>query len=277
MTMNETDNTIFHRDGDRYLPTARASSPWDSRLLHGGSMAGLLAYVLEAHGDGQMQFVRITNDLFRPGPLAPIEARVRTVRHGRQVHALEATLSADGVDFARAAALQLRPTPIDLPAHAQPSSEHPPGPQDLPTVGFLGKRDPSKPPPPGLNAAMEMRLVSGFQFKGEGCAWMRLAAPFMDGEPASPLVHMGVLSDMGNGLGQIYLGGQAACINADISLNLLRLPRSEWVCLESVTQLGHHGLGTVCTRFYDTEGPIGQVMQSQVARLLAPARRPEAG
>jgi hypothetical protein len=44
-----------------------------------------------------------------------------------------------------------------------------------------------------------------------------------------------------------------------------------------VTQLGHHGLGTVCTRFYDTEGPIGQVMQSQVARLLAPARRPEAG
>ena len=40
-------DAIFHRDGDLFVPSEYASSPWYRGYVHGGPPAGLLARCIE--------------------------------------------------------------------------------------------------------------------------------------------------------------------------------------------------------------------------------------
>ena len=101
--------SIYEVDGDRMVPTQVARGPWSPDAQHGGGPAGLLARALERADPGEAHFVsRLTIELLRPVPLAPLEIRTRTVRPGRRVQWLEGSLVADDVEVVRAIALRLR-------------------------------------------------------------------------------------------------------------------------------------------------------------------------
>ena len=66
--------------------------------MHGGAPSALFATVCETHDPGPAAFVaRVTVELMRPVPLAPLELRVRTIRPGRKVQWIEAMLLADAL------------------------------------------------------------------------------------------------------------------------------------------------------------------------------------
>src|SRR5258708_13121137 len=106
---------LFERDGSRYVPTQLARGPWSPNALHGGAPSALFATVCEQHDPGPAAFVaRITVELMRPVPLAPLELRVRTIRPGKKVQWLRAPLPP------AARPRTAPPTPPPLPPHPGP-------------------------------------------------------------------------------------------------------------------------------------------------------------
>lgn len=268
---------VFRRDGDQFVPTASAGSPWGAGLLHGGSPAGLLARGIErAAGDSGLQVSRLTIDLFRPVPSVPLTVEVRPVREGRRIAVFEAWLYAEGVEVSRASGLLLQPSvaAVELPAQVQPSRCEFESPESLPTTGLMAR--PGQAPeaalrPPGLtgfHTTVEVRRFEGDPGSGRGIAWFRLPVPFVEGEETSPLVRVAAISDLANGLGHIRASEGLGFINADINMHLYRLPEGEWICLETTGTATEHGLGLMETVVHDVHGPVGRVSQALLANQV---------
>ena len=97
------DEALFIRDGAAYVPTASAGGPWSPSHLHGGSPTGLLALLMErASADTGLRLSRLTVDLLRPVPSAPLSAEISVVRAGRRLRILQGSLLADGKEVCRA-------------------------------------------------------------------------------------------------------------------------------------------------------------------------------
>ena len=73
----------------RYQPTGFSRGPWSPHALHGGPTAALVAHaaeqVLADSGADARLPVRLTLDLERPVPLAPLTVHAEIVRPGRKV------------------------------------------------------------------------------------------------------------------------------------------------------------------------------------------------
>ena len=270
-----TDDAIFIPEGDAFMPTAKAASPWGPGLLHGGPPAGLLARAVErAKTDADMHVSRLTIDRFRPVPSQPLRTEVRTLRQGRRIAVLEASLIAGDTEVSRATALLLRQSEVSLPANALPPERWVPAHEGVPTTSMSGtfradadgqRRGPSGGATlPGFHTAVEVRRVGGEPGSGRATAWIRIPVPFVAGEETTPLVRVAALSDFGNALGHVRPNEEVGFINADITLYLHRLPEGEWVCLEAHGVAQEHGLGMVETVVLDMHGPIGRVCQALI-------------
>jgi acyl-coenzyme A thioesterase PaaI-like protein len=103
-------DALFRREGGLFVPGDKAASPWGAGLLHGGAPAALLAFGAEQAKANAALFVsRLTIDLFRPVPKAPLELRTKDIRTGRRIQVLESSLWHEGVEMCRATALLLMP------------------------------------------------------------------------------------------------------------------------------------------------------------------------
>lgn len=275
---------IFRRDGDRFIPTELARSPWGTGLLHGGPPAGLLARAIEqASPDQELHVARLTIDLFRPVPKQPLRTEVRVAREGRRIAVLEASLIADDVEVARASGLLLRQSEIDLPEAYLPASLLHPLPEGLPMTGLSAIMQPDRgvqravresdvPPGGGFHTTVEVKRVSGAPGTGRATAWIRIPVPFVEGEELTPLVRVAATSDFGNALGHIRASEEFGFINADITLYLHRLPEGEWLCLETASSGQPHGIGLVETIVHDLNGAFGRVSQALIVNRRAPGR-----
>src|SRR4051812_47465470 len=167
----ERYGAVFERDGTRYVPTQLARGPWNPRALHGGAPAALFATVCESHDPGPAAFVaRLTVELMRPVPLAPLELAVRTIRPGRKVQWLEATLCDEGgQEVARATALRIRAGEVNTLGSVHPAVEPPPAPDSVPNHNF-----PFGEGAVGFWNVHDVRLVRGDWLEpGPGVAWFR--------------------------------------------------------------------------------------------------------
>jgi acyl-CoA thioesterase len=107
-----------------------------------------------------------------------------------------------------------------------------------------------------------MRFVEGsFYEAGPASAWMRMVLPIVAGEDPTPLQQVAALSDFGNGLSRVLAGGWWF-INADLTVYLERYPRSEWMLLQSRTDLDGAGVGLAQSELFDADGSIGHALQS---------------
>lgn len=264
-------DAIFVPEGDAFVPTDLARSPWGPNLLHGGPPAGLLARAIEnAVRDGDMHPARMTIDLFRPVPKQPLRVAVEAIREGNRIAVLQASLLADGMEVARASALMLRQSEVELPANVLPPARYVEGPEGLPITGLSGVMNREGASPAlnpllgGFHTTVEVKRVSGVPGSGQATAWIRIPVPFVLGEEISPLVRVAATSDFGNALGHIRPSEQVGFINADITLYLHRLPEGEWVGLETKGVAQPHGLGMVESVVHDEHGAIGRVVQALI-------------
>ncbi len=269
--IDDTVPALFVADAQgRYHPTRYAVGPWDPRLLHGGATGGLVAHALEAADPAPaLQFVRLSIDLLRPVPLAPLTAQARVVRSGARLCVLEAELRHEDKIVVKAQALKLMPDPVTVPEHARPDRPLPADPESLPITDLMGRPLPEAGARrPSMHHCIEAKRVHGFALRGEGAAWLRCAVPVVQGAALSPFGRVAALADFGNGLAQLQVDSRTGCINADISLHLLRLPVAEWICLDARAELFDHGLGAVHTALFDPAGYIGRVTQTLLTRRM---------
>lgn len=261
-------NALFLREGDFYLPTELSGGPWNPEHLHGGPPTGLLAHGFEAAvGMPDMRLARLTIDLLRPVPRAPLRLSISTVRAGRRLQLLAGSLLAGDVEVSRATALFLAQQEVEVPEFARFACETLPSRDGLPittlseATSYMGKKNLLQ----GLHTTALACRIDGMRGRGEGRAWMRLPVPVVAGEPVSTTVQAATLCDFGNGVGQLRINDDIGCINTDISLSLHRVPRGEWLGLDAVGKMQPNGGGLVETTLYDDDGPVGCVVQATLA------------
>lgn len=267
------EQALFVLDGARVVPCESARGPWTADALHGGPVAALVARAAEAcEADPAMQVARLTVELQRPVPVAPLELTAAVTRPGRKVQVVDVALSAGGVEVVRGRALRIRRHEAGAPAGEGLAGAADDGP--VPGV------DAGAPPPPdaGTHAVMrigdyrafhnsgaELRYVAGrFEESGPASVWVRLAVPLVAGEEPSPAQRAAAAADFGNGVSSVLDFTRYFFINPDLTVSLWRLPAGEWVCLEATTHLGTPGVGMAESMLWDERGPVGRALQSLV-------------
>jgi len=260
---------------DRFQATELTRGPWAPGLQHAGPPAALLGRAIEAHGDRpDLRVARITFDIARPVPIAELTVATRTLRGGRSVELVEATLHSGDIELMHATALRIRtaelglrvelgragegghPAELDVPAGLVPGPRLP-GPT-------AGRAEPFFPTGQevGYHTAMEFRFVVGsFLELGPATVWMRMRHPLVLGEPPSPLSRVLIAADSGNGVSAALDFRTWRFINPDLTVYLLRYPAGEWVALEASTTAAD-GVGLADTTLHDEQGPIGRSAQA---------------
>ena len=259
---------LFRREGGLFVPGELAGSPWGATVLHGGAPAALLAHGVEQAKANPALFVsRLTIDLFRPVPKAPLELRTKAVRTGRRIQVLEASLWHEDVETCRATALLLIPSEISLPETALFRGERLAAPESIETGSLVPKAMRRPGMPEGLHTAIEVKRITppNLGSGGRQTAWIRFPMPIIEGVETTPLMRVAGTADFGNGLANIRVNESAGFINADINLHLHRAAKGEWVCLDAFSAAEPHGLGMIVTTVYDEEGPIGHCVQATMA------------
>jgi len=257
---------------DTWLPSELSRGPWDPRAQHGGAPCALLAYVAERAAPGPgWQLARLTTELVKPVPVAPLTTRAQ-VQASRSTVRVGIDLFAGEVLVARANALLLAQQPLALPPDLPgwPRRQMLPLPRDC--------KEPVRIPglPRGVSfygTAMETRVAEGDPARPGPCgAWFRLAVPLLHGTATSPAMRAAAAADFGNGLSWVLPAERYLFTNADMSMNLFRVPQGEWIGVSSATEAHGGGAGLVVSHLYDESGPIGIATQTLVLR----ERRPEA-
>jgi len=257
------EDAFFAPDGDLLVPSELTRGPWDPDAQHAGPPCALIGRALERHEEAEGRRIgRVTFEILRPVPLAPLRLAVRTARGGRSVELLEASLcDRDGRELMRASCWRLATAEVALPDDL-PAEPPPPGPDQ-------GRREEFFPTghDRGYHTAMDYRFVAGrFMEAGPAVVWMRMLCPLVAGEEPSPLQRVLVAADSGNGVSAAIDWRRYLFINTDLSVHLHRAPAGEWVCLDAVTRPESDGLGLADTALYDERGPIGRAAQTLFVR-----------
>jgi Acyl-CoA thioesterase C-terminal domain/Acyl-CoA thioesterase N-terminal domain len=257
------DAFFFPLGPDRFQATELTRGPWDPGLQHAGPPAALLGRAIEGHGDrAGLRVARVTFEIARPLPIAELTVATRTLRGGRSVELIEATLRSGDLELMRATALRIRTADLNLPAGPGLPAGLVPGPR-LPGPS-AGRVEPFFPTGQevGYHTAMEFRFVAGsFLELGPATVWMRMRHPLVPGEPPSPLCRVLIAADSGNGVSAALDFRTWRFINPDLTVYLLRYPAGEWVALEASTAAAD-GIGLADTSLHDEEGPIGRSAQA---------------
>ena len=249
----------------RYLATALTRGPWDLKHQHAGPPIALVLGMIERVGaEREMTHIaRLTASLFRPIPIGELSIETGIDYAGRNSAHISATLYGEGKEVARFTALAQRginqPVSTGLPGHPLPQAPRPP--EDSPPASFPFERRYL-----GYFDLVETRVAAGSFFKGPSAIWFRLNHPIVAGEIPSVYQRVAVAADSGNGVSAVLDLRHFSFVNSDLTINLLRCPRGEWVCLEARTLLGDEGAGLAESVLYDIGGVIGRATQSLFVR-----------
>ena len=258
-------DSFYEPDGDRFVSTELTRGPWDPDSQHAGPPAALVGRAVERLGGGRIggeggppaQVGRITYEVVRPVPIAPLRVSAEIVRPGRRVEMFEATLSdEEGEPLMRARGWRLRTEHVSF--EAPPSREPPRGPDRGEQGEFFHTGWDV-----GYHTAMEYRFVSGaFMEVGPATVWMKMGVPLLPGEEPTPLQRVLAAADSGNGVSASLDWSRYLFINVDLTVHLHRMPQGEWVCLDAITLPEPNGVGMADTRLLDERGRIGRGVQT---------------
>ena len=251
--------------GNMFRASQLTRGPWHPQQQHAGPPIALVSHVLEAaaQSHGLLHMARLTANLLRPVPIADIEVLVQEDYVGRNAGHFSAVARFEGKELIRATALFQREVEVDLPqglpGHPLPMA--PKTPADSPEQRFpfaLGEL--------GYPDLVESRSAAGRMFHGPSAVWFRLRHPLVQGQTPSPYQRVAVAADSGNGISAILDLSTHVFVNSDLSINLLRRPVGEWICLDARTYLSSHGGGLAESALYDEQGLVGRATQSLAVR-----------
>jgi len=261
-------NSFYVPDGPRFASTPLTRGPWSPDHQHAGPPSALLACLIERTLPPHMLVARMTVEILRPVPIAPVTVSLETLRAGRKVQWQAAQLHGpDHAVLARAHALCIRTTPVALPVSGDPVDDPVPAPEHSEPFQFdffTGEH--------GYHTGMELRLARGEFGSGRVAMWMRMRQPLLEGDAPSPLQRVMIAADSGNGVSMALSPAKFSFVNPDLTVYLHRPPSGEWVCLDARTILQEHGIGLADTRLLDEHGPIGRSAQSLVIDVAQAAR-----
>jgi Thioesterase-like superfamily len=244
--------SYYTANGDAFIPTALARSPWDGRAIAGGPVSSLLANCAEDTGlDAEFEIARFQVDIFGKVPHQPLTAITDVLRDGRQTKLHRVTLLADGRLVAQAHVLRVRrletpvfPVPHDYPAPmSAPEWE---GPRGARMAGAITLR----------------RVLGGPGEPGRGISWLAMNGEVIAGRVPSNFVKACLFADFGNGFGAATHAAEWSFANLDITIQFLRMPVGDWFLLDADTHMAGNGHGTARNVFADEQGVYARGFQT---------------
>jgi len=254
-------DAFYELDGDLFRATELTRGPWDPGAQHAGPPAALLGYAIERLPETEeFQVGRLTFEILRSVPIAPVRVQARVARPGRRVQMVEAELSDPGGEvLMRARGWRIRQAKLDLPGEALVASQPPAPPGGGGAAGFFPTGEEH-----GYHSAMEVSFVAGgFLEPGPATAWLRMRQPLVAGKEPTPLQRTLVAADVGNGISAALDFRRFLFINVDLTVHLERMPKGEWIGVDAVTLPRPNGIGTAeSTLFDEGNGRIGRALQT---------------
>ena len=249
-----------------YRATALTRGPWDPKHQHAGPPIALAARAIErvAARLELTHIARLTANLLRPIPIGRLAIEVQTDYAGRNAAHFSATLNAGGKEVARFTALVQRETEVTFPAEL---TGHPLPQAPRPVEQSAAAKFPFDATQTGYQDFIDSRVAEGRMFRGPSAVWIRMQYPLVAGEEPSAFQRVAVAADSTNGISAVLDFRHYVFVNADLTINLLRVPRGEWICLEARTLLGPRGGGLAEARIFDASGLVGRATQSLSIRV----------
>ena len=122
---------IYRVDGNSVVTSPDAAGPWDRRMQHGSAPASLVTWAAERIPTPvPMAIARVTIDLMRPVPVAPLTIATEILREGRKIQLCEIKLLADGVQVVGATVLKIKTQAQALPDEVKELPVTLPSPED---------------------------------------------------------------------------------------------------------------------------------------------------
>src|SRR4051812_37263603 len=164
---------IYRVEGATAETSALAGGPWDPKLQHGAAPSSLICWALERLPTATpMRVARLTVDLMRPVPVAPLTIETEVLREGRKIQLVMVRLLASGTEVVRATALRVRRLEQVLPIEApwpklelpRPEACNDPPENNLSHTPFLN--------------GLSMKVAKGsFRIPGPAAIWFRADRP----------------------------------------------------------------------------------------------------
>src|ERR1700738_2813640 len=108
-------DAIYRVDGDRVVTSPDAAGPWDAGMQHGSAPAALVVWAAEAIPTPQpMRIARVTIDLMRPVPVAPLTLETEVLREGRKIQLCAVRLRAGEAIVVSATILKIKTQALSL-------------------------------------------------------------------------------------------------------------------------------------------------------------------
>ncbi|WP_314953034.1 thioesterase family protein [Bradyrhizobium cosmicum] len=250
---------IYRVDGNNVVTSSDAAGPWDRRMQHGSAPASLVTWAAERIPTPvPMNIARVTIDLMRPVPVAPLTIATEILREGRKIQLCEVRLLADGVQVVGATVLKIKRQALTLPDGVEELPVTLPPPEDSLVEDGYGAISP-------FVRTVSMRAARGrFGQAGAGAIWFRVDHQLIEGEPVSQAMRALVAADFSNGTASTLDFRAWTYINADLTVNFSRQPVGEWILLDGESWIGPDGAGLAMSRLADTKGYFGRAVQSLV-------------
>ncbi|MEU4142407.1 thioesterase family protein [Streptomyces parvulus] len=263
-TSTATPDSYYERiDEHRYKPTPHAGGAWSTDEQHFSPLGGLIVHAVDRHLAGRegaaMSLSRISFDILGRPALDECEIRVETVRPGRTIELVEATVLIAGRSVTRARAWLL--ADVDTSDVAGGGADRLAAPDTLASWPLDTEW------PGGYIASVDVRPV-GTPRPGRTTAWVSTGLDLVAGETASPLASYVTLVDTANGIAVRQPPTEWMFPNVDLTLHLHRAPRGRWTGLDTTVVFGPTGQGITSTVLHDVEGPVGHAQQMLTVRPL---------
>jgi hypothetical protein len=269
-------DALFRVEGERLVPTILTQGPWDPGAQHGGPVCAALAWAVGSVPTlVPMRFARLTVDLLRPAPLAPLAVEVDVRREGKRIQLVEAALVHDGTEVARATALRVRVGDSDDPAVTDDPRRPDDRPPRAPVGGLAWFPGVARDELPGFLRALELDRVSGEHGQGvPATTWFRLRVPVVAGHETTPMMRLAAIADFTSATASYLDPNVWSAVNPDVSVHVLREPEGEWIAVDSTSFYARDGVGHSRAGLYDVSGLVGTGATSAVLdRRPAPFAR----
>jgi hypothetical protein len=228
-------------------------------MQHGSAPAALVVWAAEAVPTPvPMRIARVTIDLMRPVPVAPLTLQTEVLRAGRKIQLCAIRLLADGIVVVAASVLKIKAQALTLPSEVGDLPVELPGPDQ-------SRIDPANFSSSPFVTGVSLRSArGGFGVPGPGAIWYRADRPLVEGFPVSQAMRAVVAADFCNGTAAALDFRQWTFINADLTVSFARQPVGEWILLDAETWIGPDGAGLAMARLADSSGYFGRAVQSLV-------------
>lgn len=257
-------SSYFERNGEVIVPTELCGGPWDPSIASGGPVAGLIAHeARRAVDDEGLLLARLTVDLMRPVPIAPLQVETHTVVDRRRLKLVDCTISADGTPLVRGSAQFLAPTDVDH-GLAVPDLPRLPTPEECPVyetpstdgpyLATVHRRDVRALGPPESG-----RLVG---------RWLRFSVALFPDAPLTPELAAAMAADGAFAASMVTTTG-LGFINSDFTVYSGREPTGQWIANDARLRMLGRGTALGSALLHDLDGPFAQVTAVGVAQEQA--------